>query len=318
MKRNLLLLLACGLMSWVNAAIAQTYPTRPIRVIVPSQAGGGADIVGRAIAYKLTDALGQQVVIDNRIGIVGAELAARAAPDGHTIMFTTSALAVRESVYTKLPYSTLRDFQPVSQVVTQSNVLVVHPSVAAASVRDLISLAKARPGELNYGSGGNATSAHLAGELFRTLAGIRVVHVPYKGVPAALADTIAGRMHYAFGSPVSTLPQVKEGRLRLIAVTTARRSAALPDVPTVAESGLPGYEFTGWMGMLVPAGVPRTIVSRLHAETVRIIQLPDVKQRLSLDAAEPAGTSPEEFGAFLKAEIARWTRVAQAANIKVD
>jgi tripartite-type tricarboxylate transporter receptor subunit TctC len=303
----------------VPAAVAQQpWPSRPIRVIVPSQAGGGADIVARAVAHRLTEAWGQQVVVDNRIGVVGAELAARAAPDGYTVMFTTSALAVRESVYTKLPYSTLRDFQPVTQVVSQSNVLVLHPSVPATSVRELIALAKARPGELNYGSGGNATSAHLAGELFRTLAGIKIVHIPYKGVPAALADTIAARVHFTFGSPVSTLPLVKENRLRLIAVTTPKRSAALPGVPTVAESGLPGYEFTGWMGFLVPVHVSRAIVSKLYGETVRVIQLPDVKQKLLLDAADPVGSSPEEFHAFLKADIARWTKVAKDAQIKVD
>src|SRR5262245_27131496 len=227
-------------------AEAQRYPARPVRVIVPSQAGGGADIVARAIAQKLTEAWSQPVIVDNRIGIVGAETAARAAPDGYTVMFTTSALAVRESVYRDLPYSTLRDFQAVTQAVTQSNVLVVYPPVPAKSVKELVALAKAKPGALNYGSGGNATSNHLAGELFRLLAGIDVGDGPYQGVRAALTDTIAGRMLYTFGSPVSTLPHVKEGRLRLLAVTTAKRTPALPDVPTIAEAGVPGYDFTGW------------------------------------------------------------------------
>jgi tripartite-type tricarboxylate transporter receptor subunit TctC len=304
-----------GLASSVSA---QQYPARPIRVIVPSQAGGGADIVARAIAQKLTESWGQPVIVDNRIGVVGAETAARAAPDGYTVMFTTSALAVRESVYRDLPYNTLRDFQPVTQAVTQSNVLVVHPPVPARSVKELVALAKAKPGQLNYGSGGNATSNHLAGELFRLLAGIDVVHVPYKGVPAALTDTIAGRMHYTFGSPVSTLPHVKDGRLRLLAVTTAKRTPALPDVPTIAEAGVPGYDFTGWMGMLVPKAVPRPIVSQLHRETVRIVHLTDVKQRFQLDAAEPVGSSPEQFSAFLAAEIARWSKVVKDAGIKAD
>jgi tripartite-type tricarboxylate transporter receptor subunit TctC len=301
--------------AWAQAAV---YPAKPIRVIVPSQAGGGADIVARAIAYKLIERWGQQVVVDNRIGVVGAEIASHAAPDGYTVMFTTSALAVRESVYRKLPYNTLRDFQPVTQAVSQSNVLVVHPSVPARSVRELVALARAKPGQLNYGSGGNATSAHLAGELFRTLAGIEVVHVPYKGVPAALADTIAGRMQYTFGSPVSTLPHVKDGRLRLLAVTTARRSPALPDVPTVSEAGVPGYDFTGWMGMLVPRGVSSLVVAKLHRETVAILQLPDVRQRLQLDAADPVGSSPEEFGAFLRSEIAKWSKVVSDAGIRAD
>jgi tripartite-type tricarboxylate transporter receptor subunit TctC len=295
----------------------QAYPTKPIRIIVPSQAGGGADIVARVIGQKLTEAWGQQVVIDNRIGAVGPEIAAKALPDGHTLMFTTSALAVREALYTKLPYSTLRDFQPVTQVLSQSNVLVVHPSLAAKTVPELIALAKAKPGQLNYGSGGNGTSNHLAGVLFQMLAGIDVVHIPYKGVPAALIDTVAGRVQFTTGSPVSTLPHVKEGRLRLLAVTTPKRSQTLPDVPTIAES-LPGYEFTGWMGFLAPVKVPRAIVDKLHKETVRIVYLPDVKQKLQLDAAEPVGSTPEEFTAHLKSEVARWTKVVKAGGIKVD
>ena len=285
---------------------------------MPSQAGGGADIVARAIAQKMSESFGQQVVVDNRIGIVGAEIVAKSAADGYTLMFTTSALAVREAVYSKLPFSTLRDFAPVSQAVTQSNVLVSHPSVAAKNVQELVALAKAKPGQLNFGSGGNATSAHLAGELFRLLAGIDVVHVPYKGVPAALGDTIAGRMHYTVGSPVSTLHHVKDGRLRLLAVTTPKRAPALPEVPTVAESGVPGYEFTGWMGLLAPAATPRAVIARLHAEAARIVHLPDVKARFVIDAADPVGGTPEQFAAFLQSEIERWRKVVKQARIKAD
>ena len=310
----------CGLLlAWaLQAAAAVSYPAKPIRVIVPSQAGGGADIVARSIGQKLTETWGQQVVVDNRIGIVGIEIVSKATPDGYTVMFTTSALAVREAVYRKLPYNTLRDFYPVTQAVSQSNVLVVHPSVAAKNVRELVALAKSKPGQMNYGSGGNATSNHLAGELFRILAGIDVVHVPYKGVPQAIADLMAGRIHYLFGSPVSTLPQVKEGKLRLLAVTTPRRSPALPDVPTIAEAGVPGYEFTGWMGFLVPTGTPRPVVQKLRNEVARIVHLPEVKQRFSIDAADPVGNSPEEFTAYLKSEIARWTKVVKDAGIRVD
>jgi tripartite-type tricarboxylate transporter receptor subunit TctC len=299
-------------------AHAQIFPVRPIRMIVPSQAGGGADIVARAIAHKMSEAFGQQVVVDNRIGIVGAEIVAKAAADGYTLMFTTSALAVREAVYRNLPFNTLRDFQPVSQAVTQSNVLVTHPSVAAKNVQELVALAKAKPGQLNFGSGGNATSNHLAGELFRVLAGIEIVHVPYKGVPAALGDTIAGRMHFTFGSPVSTLPHVKDGRLRLIAVTTAKRAPALPNVPTVAESGLPGYEFTGWMGLLAPAATPLIVIGKLHSEAARIVHLPEVKQRFVIDAADPVGSTPEQFATHLKAEIERWSRVVKQAGIRAE
>ena len=307
-----------AVMLFNGIAIAQPYPHKPIRVVVPSQAGGGADIVARAIAQKMSEAFGQQVVVDNRIGIVGAEIVAKSAADGYTLMFTTSALAVREAVYSKLPFSTLRDFAPISQAVTQSNVLVTHPSVAAKNVQDLVALAKAKPGQLNFGSGGNATSAHLAGELFRLLAGIDVVHVPYKGVPAALGDTIAGRMHFTVGSPVSTLHHVKDGRLRLLAVTTPKRAPALPDVPTVAESGVPGYEFTGWMGLLAPAATPRAMIARLHAEATRIVHLPDVKARFVIDAADPVGGTPEQFSVFLKSEIERWSKVVKQARIKVE
>lgn len=307
-----------GLVWVTGAAGAQGYPVKPVRVVVPSQAGGGADIVARAIAHNMSEVFGQQVVVDNRIGIVGAEIVARAAPDGYTLMFTTSALAVRESVHAKLPFNTLRDFQPISQAVTQCNVLVAHPSVAAKNVQELVALAKGKPGQLNFGSGGNATSGHLAGELFRLLAGIDVVHVPYKGVPAALGDTIAGRMQFTFGSPVSSLMHVKDGRLKLLAVTTARRASSLPDVPTMAESGVPGYEFTGWMGLLAPAATPRAVITRLHHEAARIVHLRAVKQRFVIDAADPVGSSPEQFSAFIRVEIERWSKVVARAGILVN
>lgn len=299
------------------AASRDVYPAKPVRVIVPSAAAGGADIVARAVMQKLGDAWGQQFVVDNRPGVLGAETAARAAPDGYTVMFTTSALAVRDSVYTRLPYNTARDFTPVTQVVAQSNVLVTHPSVPAKSVKELVAYAKTKPGELNYGSGGNGTSNHLAAELLCMLAGIKAVHVPYKGVPQAITDLVAGRLHFLTGSPVSTLPQVKDGKLRLLAVTTPKRAASMPDVPAIAES-VPGYEFTGWMGMFVPAKTPRDIVIRLQREVARIVQLPDVKQRFAVDAADAVGSTPEEFTAFLKAETARWTRVVKEAGIRLD
>jgi len=309
---------ACALALTTPWAIAQGYPTKPVRVIMPSQAGGGADIVARTIGQKLTEALGQQFVVDNRIGIVGAQIVAQAAPDGYTLMFTTSALAVRASVYRKLPFDVLKDFEPITQALSQSNVLVVHPSLPVHNVKELVTLAKARPGELNYGSGGNATSNHLAGELFKLLAKIDVVHIPYRGVPLAITDLVAGRVQYIFGSPVSTLPQVKIGKLRLLAVTTPRRTPALPDVPTVAEAGVPGYAFTGWMGFFGPANLSRAIVEQLHAETLKILRRPEITRRLQIEAAEPVGSGPEEFSAFFKGEITRWTKVARDAKIKVD
>ena len=302
----------------VVPAWAQTYPVRPVRMVVPSQAGGGVDIVARAVSQKLSESWGQQAVVDNRIGIAGIESTMHATPDGHTLLFTTAAIVVRESVYQKLPYRTLRDFLPVTQVVAQSNVLVVAPSLPVGSVKELVALAKAKPGQLNYGSGGNATSNHLAGELFRMLAGIDVVHVPYRGVPLALTDLVAGRVQFSFGSPVSTLPLVKDGKLRLLAVTTARRSPALPAVPTIAEAGVPGYDFTGWMGVLVPVGVPRAIVDKLHHDIARVVQLPEVKQRFAADGADAVDSSPQLFAAYLREEIARWTKVVKAAGIKAD
>ena len=299
-------------------AQAQNYPSRPLRVLVPSAAGGAGDIVARAVGQKLTEVWGQQVIVDNRNGIVGAEIAAHSAPDGYTIMFSTSALSIRESVYRKLPFNTLRDFIPVGQVVSQSNVLVAHPGVPVKSVQELIVYAKAHPGELNYGSSGNASSNHLAGELFRMLAKVNIVHVPYKGLPQAVTDLMGGRVQLVFGSPASTLPSARDGRLRLLAVTTPKRSPALPDTPTIAESGVPGYEFTGWIGVLLPVRTSNDIVVKLSREVARIVQMPDIKQRFAADATESVGSTPEQYAAFLKAEIERWTKVARTANIQVD
>lgn len=297
---------------------AQRYPDKPVRVIVPSQPGGGADLVMRLVGPILTKSWGQQIVIDNRIGVVGAEIARNATGDGYTLMFSTSALAIRESVYRKLPYSTLRDFQAVTQALAQSNVLLVNPSVPAKSVQELVALAKAHPGELNYASSGTGTSNHLAAELFRMLAGIRVVHIPYRGGPAALIDCISGRVQFVVTGPVPALPHVKDGKLRLLAVTTARRFPGLPGVPTVAEAGLPGYEFTGWMGLLTPLGVPRAIVAKLYADVAGVLRRPEVKQRLMSYGAEPVGSSPAQFKAFLQAEIAKWTQVAREASVQAD
>jgi tripartite-type tricarboxylate transporter receptor subunit TctC len=315
-------MVVCALTGMLLAAadlgLAQSYPSRPIRVIVPTVPGGGGDTVARAIGQKLSDSWGQQIVVDNRTGIIGAELATRATPDGYTVMVTTSSLTLRESVYQKLSVSTLHDFLPVTQVVAQALVLVVNPAVPAKTVPELVALAKARPGQLNYGTGGNGSASHLAGELFRILAGMRVLHVPYKGVPQAVTDLLGGRLQYVFGTPESLLPLVNDGRLRLLAVTTLRRSPTLPNVPTIAESGVAGYEFSGWIGVLVSQGTSADIVRKLHQEIVRIIQLPDVKHKFAENASEVIGSTPAEFTAYLKSEIARWTKVAQDANIRVE
>jgi tripartite-type tricarboxylate transporter receptor subunit TctC len=299
-------------------ACAQVYPARPIRVIVPAAAGGAGDIVARATGQKLAEKWGQQVIVDNRTGIVGTEIVARSAPDGYTLLLTTSALAVRESVFRDLPFSALRDFAPVTQLMTQTNILVLHPGVPVKSVAELIAYARARPGELNYGSSGNGGSNHLAGELFKSLARVNIVHVPYKGLPQAVTDLLAGRVQLIFGSPASTLPHTGGGRLRMLAVTTPRRSPALPDLPTIAEAGVPGYEFTSWIGVLAPARTPPAIVLKLQRELSAIVQSPESRQRFAADATDAVGSTPGEFTAFLKSEIARWTRVAREADIRVD
>ena len=312
--------LIVGLMVAVTApvAVAQAPKGKPMRIIVGAQAGGAADVVARRLGVRLTEMRGQQVVIDNRIGVVGAEITSQAAPDGHTMLFSPDSIIMREAVYEKTPYKTLRDLQPVTIAVVQPNVIVVNPSVPAKNVQELVALAKAKPGEINYGSAGNGSAQHMAGELFRLTAGINVLHVPYKGVPQATADLIGGRVHYIFGSPVSLLPHVKENRVRLLAVTTAKRAVALPDVPTVAESGVKGYEYTGWLGMFVPKATPKPLVDRLQADIARIVHESDVKQVIMSGGTEPLGNTPEEFMAKLKTEIPRWTRVAREAQIKAD
>ena len=297
---------------------AQSYPTKPIRVIVPTVPGGGGDTVARVIGQKLGDTWGQQIVVDNRTGIIGAELASRAAPDGYTVMITTSSLLYREAIYENPSVVTLRDFVPVTEAVKQALVLAVSPALSTKSVQELVMLAKAKPGQLNFGTGGNGSASHLAGELFRILTGIKVLHVPYKGLPQALPDLLGGRLQYVFGTPESMLPLVNDGKLRLLALTSARRSQSLPEVPTLAESGIPGYEFAGWIGVMLPARTARDIVHKLHQEIARILHLADVRQKLEVNASEIVANTPEEFTAYLRAELTRWKKVAKEANIHVE
>jgi tripartite-type tricarboxylate transporter receptor subunit TctC len=313
MRAHLLLMLAVAL-----PAHAQQYPTKPIRVIVPSAAGGGGDIVARAIGAKVAESWGQQVVVDNRSGILGPELAAKADPDGYTLMLSTSAVIAREAVYRTLPFNTLRDFTPITQLVYQANVLSVTAALPAQNVKELIAQAKARPGQLNYGSGGNGTSNHLAGELFKHLAGVNIVHVPYKGVPQGLLDVMGGRLHMMFASPVASIPASRDGKLRILAVTTAKRFAALPNTPTMVEAGVPGYEFTGWMGLFAPVRTPEPIITRLHGEMTRILKLQDVRDKLSGDGAEPVGSTPQEFRAYVASDLKKWTNLARTAGIQAD
>lgn len=301
-----------------SAALAQVPRGKPIRIIVGAQAGGAADVVARRMAVRLTDLRNAQVVVDNRVGVVGAETTLQAAPDGNTMLFSPDSIIMREAVYEKTSYKTLRDLAPVTLAVVQPNALAVNANLPAHSVKDLIALARAKPGQINYGSAGNGTAQHMAGELFRLLARIEVVHVPYKGVPQATADLIGGRVEYVFGSPVSLLPHAKENRVRILAVTTPKRAASLPEIPTIAESGVPGYEYTGWLGMFLPKATPRVVVERLHADIARIVHEPDLRQAITSAGTEPLANTPAEFTAKLRTEIPRWARVAKEAGIKAD
>lgn len=303
------------------AALAQTYPNRTIRLVVPSSPGGGTDITGRIVAHKLTEQLGQQVVVDNRAGagtIIGNEIVAKAAPDGYTLLMGLSTLAINPSMYAKLPYDALKDFAPVSLAVLSPNILTVHPSVPTKTVKEFIALAKARPGSITYGSAGLGTSPHLSGELLKVLAKIDIVHVPYKGSGQSVIGLLAGEIGANFPSVPTAIPHIKAGKLRGLGVTTAKRTQALPEVPSIAEAGVPGYEATQWFGVLAPAGTPRAIIDRLHQEMVKLLRAPDVRERLIADGTEPVGNTPEEFAAYIKSETDKWTKVIKAAGIKAQ
>ncbi len=302
-------------------ALAQApYPTKPIRLINPFPPGGGASIIGRVIAQELTERLGQSVVFDNRGGaggVIGMEIAARAAPDGYTLTMSTASTVTIHPRLSKVPFDPLREFAPVSHVSNVPLVLVVHPSVAVKSTRDVIALLKAQPGKLNFASSGKGTISHLAGELFKNNAGVSMVHVPFRGGGPALVDVLGGQVQMNFANILSSLPHVKGNRLRGLAVTGAQRSSAIPELPTVAET-LPGYEVVQWNGMLAPARVPAAIIARLNREIERILALPEMKARLAADGADPVGGPPERFSAFIRADIEKWARVIKAANVQAD
>lgn len=296
---------------------AQTYPDRPIRFIVPLPAGA-ADTLARAIGAKLTETWGQQVVVDNRPGAgttIGTEMAAKAPADGYTLVMATFSHAANATFYRKLPYDTLKDFAPVTLVASAPNVLVVHPSVPAKSVRELVSLATARPGQLNYASAGNGTSSHLAGELFKRLAGIDMTHVPYKGSAPGMADLLGGHVQLTFDPLPSSLPHVRAGRLRALGVTTVKRSQAIPELVTISEAGVAGYELSGWSGVLVPSGTPRNLVKKLNTEIVRTLNIPELRTRFADLGFETVGNTPAEFDAFIRSEISKWGTVIREAKI---
>ena len=302
-------------------ALAQ-YPAKPIRIIVPFPPGGATDILARAVGADLARSLGQPVPIENRGGAggnLGADAVAKAPPDGYTlVMGTVGTHAINMSLYAKMPYDTVNDFAPVSLVASVPNVLVVHPSLPAKSVRDLIDLARSKPGTINFASSGNGTSIHLSGELFKTMAGVQMTHIPYKGSAPAMADMLGGQVSLMFDNMPSALPHIKAEKLRALAVTSAKRSPALPELPTIAEAGLPGYEASSWFGILAPAGTPKDIVGRLSQAISTGLHGAEMKERFASQGAEAIGSTPEQFAAHIQAEIAKWARVVKAAGAKLD
>ncbi len=302
-----------------GGTLAQSnYPARPIRLIVAQTAGGNSDMVARAYAQRLSERLGQQIVVDNRgggSGIVATELVVNAPPDGHTLLLSPTAHAINPSLIAKLPYDTQRDVKPISLLGIGYNILVVSQNHAARTVRDLISAAKARPGKLTYASSGTAGASHLTGELFRVMAGIDVLHVAYKGAPASLTALVGGEIDFSFSSMASTLPLVRGGRLRALGVSSPERWPSLPEIPTVSEAGVPGYESSSWQGLFGPAKIPPAVVSQLHREVASIAKLPEMHKRLSTEGLLPQGTTPAEFEKFIAVEIAKWAKVTKAAGI---
>lgn len=313
--------LACALAAALLAALpaaAQNYPAKAVRIIVPYAAGGNTDITARAVGSKLAEVFGQQVIVDNRPGgatNIGSELAARAAPDGYTIFMGGASNAINMSLYAKPPYDTLRDFAPISLCVKGANVLSTHPSLPARNLKELIALAKARPGKLNFASSGLGSSNQMAGELLKVMAGINIVHVPYKGNAPALTDTVAGHVEMIFSGVPALVPHIKSGRLRAIGIGSLKRFPALPEVPTFDESGLRDYEATTWFGLMAPVKTPKEIVARLNLEVDKIIRSADIQTRFINDGLEPIGGSPADFDRFIRAEIAKYSKVIQAARI---
>jgi tripartite-type tricarboxylate transporter receptor subunit TctC len=303
-------------------AAGQTYPAKPIRMIIGFPPGGGTDIVGRIVAVRMSEGLKQQILPDNRGGASGqiaAELAAKAPPDGYTVMMAhIAAMSILPSLYPKLPYDPVRDFAPVSLVAISPQMVVVHPSLPVKNIKELIALAKARPGQIHYASPGIGTVQHLAGELFNLQAKVNMVHVAYKGAGPSVIDLIAGHVQISFDVIPPVIGHVRSGKLRAIAVTSAKRSAQVPDMPTVNEGGLQGFDLSTWWGLVAPAAVNREVVTRLHAETVRALGLPDVKERIAAAGADVVGNSPEEFAAFIRNERIKYARIVKEANIKLE
>lgn len=317
--RLLVPLLLCTIWSTV---FAQTqYPSRTIRFILPFPPGGGTDTLGRLIAQKLSESLGQQVVPDNRPGggaNLGAEIAAKSPPDGYTLFMGNVAHTINVSLYPKLNYDLVKDFAPVTILASTPNILVVHPSLPVKSVKELIAFTKARPGQIDYASAGSGSSSHLAGELFNSMSGVKLTHIPYKGGGPAVIALVSGQVSVGFATTPSVMPHVTAGKLRGLAVTSARRLPMASDLPTVSEAGIPGYEAATWYGLLVPAATPAEIITRLHATAVKVLALPDLKKRLESSGFEAIGSTPQEYAAYTTSEINKWSKVIKAAGVRAD
>jgi tripartite-type tricarboxylate transporter receptor subunit TctC len=322
-KRSVVICAAlAALLAPVAELHAQTYPAKPVRMIVPWPPGGGSDIVARILTQKMGESVGQQFVVDNRggaAGIIGTALAAKASPDGYTIFLGNSATNVTNAVlYTNLGFDVIKDFDPVSLAASSPYFLSVHPAVPAKSVKELVALARAKPGYLNYGTGGNGSAPHFAAALFNYMAKTEMTHVPYKGGAGHTLAVVGGEVHLNFTSPLEVMPHVKAGRLRALGVTSLTRWSSAPELPTVTESGVPGYEFTGWWGVLAPAGTPKALIAKLHAETVKAVRAPDVAQKFAAQGVDTVGSTPGEFAKVIASELTKWRKVAAEVGIKAD
>ncbi len=320
--KNHLILIAIAALAGAGSVYAQPYPSKSIRYVVPYAPGGSTDIVARVLALKLSEAMGQQVVVDNRPGAggsIGADIVAKSPPDGYTMVTAvTGIMAINQFLYRKLPFDPEKDFAPVTQVGSLPLILVVHPSLPAKSVREFIAIAKAKPGQLNYGSSGVGTATHMTTELFKTMAGVDLVHIPYKGSGQVMGDVIGGQLALIFDQVVSSLPHVQGGKLRMLGITSAKRFQSLPDLPTIAESGVPGYESISWAGVAVPAGTPKEIVARLHVEIVKVLAMPDIRERFLRDGIETVGSTPEQFAEHIRRERIKWAKVVKDSGAKAD
>jgi len=323
MKTKLSIITACSaLLAAFAAPAAQNYPAKPIRIIVAYTPAGTTDILARLVGQKFTEEWKQPVIVENRPGAngnIGTEVAAKSAPDGYTLLMTTAGPhGINPTLYRKLPFDAVKDFAPISLVAMVPNILVVNPALPVKNVKELIQLAKSKPGGLSFGSPGVGSTGQLSMELFKTMTGTNLVHIPYKGSAGVLTDLVSGQIQVAIDNMPPYLPQVRAGKIRALAVTTAKRSRAVPDLPTIAEAGVPGYEAAAWFGLLAPAGTPRDIVDKLAEETAKILGMPDVREKLAAQGAEPVGNSPEAFGAFVRAEIAKWAKVIKESGATAE